>query len=447
MNWRKVAAGIAVSLLTVSLLAGCGSKNEAPKATDAPKTTADAPKEKIELEWWGWWASAQRKPTIDKIVKDWNDKHPDVQVKYVYVPWDQILTKYVASVAAGNPPDVCSTDLALLPMRANKKQAMDLSTLGAAAMKDEFFPNFWNAVTFNGKPYALPWMGDSRFLYYNTDHFKEVGLDPAKGPVTWDDLWKFADKLDKIENGKIARAGFYPLAGNFATTANISSQANVQGWILNAKGTMFDNRAFPAINSDVTVQTFDWVKKWDNRYGRSQIASFMANFQGGAVHPFTLGKLSMVVETPTFMGEALKNNPNLKMARVPVPTPDGVQHPAAALSSGFGIEIPANSKHPKEAFEFAKYWATEAAAVWTVEQNDFPANKKVADSIKTDAFQAVVKQMTNTTYMQTPLYAPAWADAIKPAVDDLLAGKKDSKAALADAQKALTDMVRDNSNK
>lgn len=435
MNWRKFAAGSMAALLAMSIVAGCGgTKKEAPKAGG----TETATQGKVELEWWGWWGSATRKPTIDKIVADFNSKNPNLQVKYVFVPWDQILTKYAASVAAGNPPDVISTDLGLLPMRAMKKQAMDLSALGADTLKGNYFPGLWDAGVYNGKVYALPWMGDSRFLYYDIDAFKEVGLDPANPPKSWDDLKKYADKLDKKDaSGKLIRAGFHPMTGNFGYS----------NWVLNAGGKMFDDRQFPIVNNDKAVEVLDWVKSWNDRYGRAEWASFSGSFGAGANHPLIMGKVSMVVETPTFAGEALKNKPDIHLGRVAVPTPDGKQHPFAAISSGFGIEIPTGSKHPQQAFEFAKYWSLTASKTWAMEQNDFPAAKSVADTIETPAFKEVVAQMTNTSYVPVPVFAPSWQDAIKVATDDVLAGKKDSKAALTEAQNAIQKMVQENSSK
>ncbi len=433
MNWRKVASGLLVTTMAAALIAGCGSKQEPAKTDGAPADSK--PAEKITLEWWGWWASATRKPSIDKIVKLWNDKNPNVQVSYVFVPFDQIITKYTASVAAGNPPDVVSADLALLPMRAMKKTAMDLSAMGVDSMKDEFFPGLWSAGTYNGKQYSLPWMGDSRFLYYNKEHFKEVGLDDSKGPVTWDDLWAYADKLDKKNGNKFDRIGFNPNLGNFGW----------ESWVLNAGGKLFDDRQFPTLTDEKVATTLEWIKKWDARYGVGEISALKG--QTGINHPFISGKASMVVETPTFQGEALKNNPNLKMGRVPVPTPDGKQHPWAAISSGFGIEIPVGVKHPKESLAFAKFWVTEAAKIWGAEQNDFPAHKAAADSVQTDAFKQVIAQMANTSYVPTPIFAPSWKDATTLAYDNVSTGKKDVKKALEEAQAQVTQMIKENTSK
>src|SRR2546428_12859390 len=100
MNWRKFSAAALVTVIGASVVAGCATK----KADPAPQPEAAKPVEKVTLEFWSHWASAQRRPTVDKILKTWNDAHPNVQVNYTPVPFDQIITKYVAGVAAGNGP-------------------------------------------------------------------------------------------------------------------------------------------------------------------------------------------------------------------------------------------------------------------------------------------------------------------------------------------------------
>jgi multiple sugar transport system substrate-binding protein len=66
---------------------------------------------------------------------------------------------------------------------------------------------------------ALPYILDIRTNCYRKDHFKDAGLDPEKGPDTWDDLIAFAQKLVQTDSsGNITRAG-YLLDGSTPTSA------------------------------------------------------------------------------------------------------------------------------------------------------------------------------------------------------------------------------------
>lgn len=443
MNWRKLSLTAISGILSASVIAGCATKqppaptpspSQAPESTPAP---APAPAKKVELEFWGWWSSATRMPTINKIVDNWNQKNPNIQVKYEPVPFGDLLTKYMASVAAGNPPDVVvSPDIFSTPTRGQKKQAHDLSALGADSIKDQFYSQFWNAVQFQEKAYGLPWMGETKYLYYNKEMFAEVGLDPEKGPASWADLESFAAKLDKKEGDKYARIGFHPLLGNFG----------YHGWVWNAGSLLFDNRNFPTINTAKNVEVMDWVKKWTDKVGFDTYAT-LKNSGGGPQNPFITGKVAMLVETATWEGELKKNGPNIKYGIVPIPTPNGQQHQNASYSGGFSVEIPVGTKHPQEAFEFAKYWATEAAVIWAQEQNDFAAYNKAVEKITTPEFKRMSDNMKNTGLIPVPSTAPSYLDAVNAAVDDVLSNKKDAAKSLGDAQSAVTKMVQENAGK
>jgi multiple sugar transport system substrate-binding protein len=439
MKWRKLSALLISILVVASMITACTSK---PKETTKPAdNTGSQPapaEEKVTLEFWGWWSSATRMPTINKIVDGWNKDHPNIQVKYSFVPFGDILTKYLASVAAGNPPDmVVVPDIFTTPTRAQKKQAMELTSLGVDSVKDSFYPAFWNAVQYQGKVYGLPWVGETKYLYYNKDMFQAAGLDPNKGPATWDDLWAMADKLDKKDGNKLTQIGFHPNLGNFG----------YRGWVWNAGSDFFDNRQWPTVNADKNVEVLNWVKKWTDRYGYEAYSAFAGSFGGGPQHPFVQGKVGMIVETATWEGELKKNGPNIHYGIVPVPTPNGQQHQNAAYTGGFAVELPVGSKHAKQAFEFAKYWTTDAAVIWAQEQNDFPAYNKAVEKITTPEFKRMADNMKYTGLIPLPLFAPTYNDALTVAVDDTLSGKSDAKKALDKAQGDIVKMVQENTSK
>jgi multiple sugar transport system substrate-binding protein len=424
-----------VSMLALSMVAGCGGAKPAPQQGTTP---APATQEKVTLQFWAHWASEQRRPTIDKIIKTWNDAHPNIQVQYTPVPFDQIMTKVQAGVAAGNAPDVVVLDTFTTQFRGAKKQSTDLSALGADALKGNYFDSPWSANVYNGKVYGLPFVTDTRMLFYNKAAFKDAGLDTNKGPASWDDLWAYADKLDKKEGGKLTRVGFHPLWG-----------AGFDLWVPNAGGDFFDaKRETPTINSNPkNLEVMNWIKKWNDRYGQATWAAFKSTFQGGANDPFLTGQVAMEVQVATFAAQIKKYNPSLDYGMVPIPTPDGKQHLGSAFSGGFNVELPANTKHTKEAFEFAKYLTTEAAGVWAKEQYDMPAAKAAAQGVDDPVFKAMMDNMPNTIFQSRPLYAPDYGTAVQKAVDDVMAGKADPKAALDEAQKTVEQMIKDNQGK
>ena len=386
----------------------------------------------ITLEFWAHWLSQQRRPTIEKIINTWNQKNPNIQVKYTGVPFDQIINKTLAGVAAGNPPDVVVIDIRTSRLRAAKKQSTNLSEQGADQWKNLYAPNLWATGTYKGAQYALPFVTDTHMLFYNKKAFREAGLDPNKPPATWDDLWNYAAKLDKKEGNTYTRMGFHPLFGEFG----------FEGWVGNAGGSLWDKEyENPQVNNPTTLKVLEWIKKWTDKYGAQQFAGFRSSFGGGAQDEFMSGKVPMVVRNGNYVATIARNAPDLEYGMVPIPTPDGKQTPTSSWGGGFNVEIPKGTKHPKEALAFAQFLTTEGARIWAEEQNDLPAAKAAQSAIKEPEFVKIVNYMPYTFVAPAPVYAPNYGTAVDKAVDDVVLRGKDPKAALDEAQKAVADMV------
>jgi undecaprenyl-diphosphatase len=53
----------------------------------------------------------------------------------------------------------------------------------------------------------------------------------------------------------------------------------------------------------------------------------------------------------------------------------------SSWGGGFSLEIPANAKHPKEAFQFISWMATQGVQTWAKEQNDIPGNIAAVNAV------------------------------------------------------------------
>ncbi len=402
--------------------------------TAALLVTVQAQAQKVNLTFSAHWLSEQRRPTINKIVDLWNQRNPNIQVQYNGIPFDQIVTKTLAGVAAGNASDVVVIDLRTSRQRAARNQNTNLSQFGADSLGGKFYPDLWSTGRYESKQYALPFVTDTRVLFYNKAAFKEVGLDPNKPPKSWDDLWAYAAKLDKKEGNRWTRIGFYPTFGDYG----------YEGWLFNAGDTFWDKSyETPRFNNPAAVSTLNWIKKWTDKYGSNNVASFKASFGGGAQDEFMSGKVPMVVRNGNYLTTLAKNAPDLSYGFVLVPTPDGKPSATATWGGGFNIEVPRGSKHPKEAYAFAKFLATEGAKIWAAEQNDLPAYKLAMTANKNPLFLKLVSFLPSTFIAPTSIFAPSYGTAVDKAVDDVTVRNVSPKTALDETQQAVEKMVSD----
>lgn len=404
----------------------------------------EAEEGKVVVDFWSFWGSEIRRPVIEKIIEDYNKSQDKVVVKHTFVPWGDIWTKELASIAAGDPPDVVINDINATALRGEKKQAMNL---GAYLEEDDiskrFYPELWDATLYEGDSYGIPFNTDTRILYYNKEAFREVGLDPEKPPTTWEELEEYAKKLDKQNGNTYDRLGFYPLFG-----------ISYDVWKLNATGENFvDNEGNVEVDSDINRETLDWLLGWKERYGDDVINSFKSQIDSQQSNPFFNGKLAMYVNTPTFHTQIRDYAPELDFGVAMLPErEEGNGH--TSWGGGFVAEIPEGSSHPDEAWDFIKYLTDkEAQEYWAVKNYDNVANIEAAEAAAKSSelsenektvYQMAVDNMPNTLLTPTPLQAPDFPSLINPEIDNVLLGKKSTAEALQDAQKAVEKLVQEN---
>lgn len=437
---------LSTALSTGLVLTACSTdKTASPSATagtgasPAASAAVEKPKGKVTLDFWTHWGSTTRRPIIEKIISDFNGSQDRITVKHTFLPYGDGWTKELAAIAAGNPPDVIIHDISQVAQRASKKQVTNLAPyLAKDNIKDRFFPHLYNAMQYKNEVYALPFVTDTRVLFYNKAVFKEAGLDPEKPPKTWAELEEYAKKIDKINNGKIERLGYHPrLAGGQDVFLN-----NADGgrpW-LDDKGIY--------INSPARIAALEWYNSWDARLGKKEVDAFKASFGSKTNDPLISGKLAMKIDAGTFwtqIRDFAAKKEDFGIAAVP-------EYKAGSgnwsVGGGFTIEIPFGAKHPDESWEFLKYMTdVDAQKYWAQYNFDNVSNIKASndpDLIKDPVYKFTVDNLKSTVLAPVPVTAPDFANLLNPQIDEAILGKQSPKEALDKAQKAIEDLVKQN---
>jgi multiple sugar transport system substrate-binding protein len=437
---KSVTMLLVIALGLVTFLTGCSGSNQ----SKANSTDKKGDSKVVELDFWSFWGSAIRKPIVEKIVDDFNKSQNKIHVKYTYLPFGDIWTKELASVAAGNPPDVIINDINTVQQRAVKNQVESLASFYKKdpSIKDQYFPELWNAVTKNGVPYAIPFNTDTRMLFWNKDLFKEAGLNPDQPPKTWDEIAEFAKKIDQKNGDRYVRMGFLPRQG-----------VGPDIWMLNAAGHGYWNFKTnkPVVNDPKAVEALQWVRNYEQQYGDSAINGFKGQFGDNQADPFVSGKLGMVIQSATDYTKIRNYAKNMNFGVEPMPEfKTGNGH--KVWGGGFVAEIPKGAKHPEASYEFIKYLTSaKVQEYWAVKNFDNVANiqgaKKAGESPDLSAndkrvYQLATENMKNTILTPTPIQVPDYINLINPEIDKALLGSKKPQQALDDAQKAVVNLEK-----
>lgn len=210
-KWSTKVLAVALGL---SLLAGCGGGNGSGSggnggsasgtnaSTNGAGTAEASAGKKTELTFY--YPIAVGGPltaTIEAMAADFEAEHPDIDVTPVYTgSYADTAVKTQAGVQAKQPPDVAvlqSTELfSLLDMNAILPLDDFIAKEEGGYLAD-FYPAFMANSQTGGHTYSIPFQRSTIVLYYNKEMFKEAGLDPEKGPETWEQMQEYAVKLKK----------------------------------------------------------------------------------------------------------------------------------------------------------------------------------------------------------------------------------------------------------
>ncbi len=421
------------------LAAGCGNSETADSSGNE---SADG---KTTLDFWSFWGSGARQEVIEEIIDDFNASQDKIEVKYSYQPWGDIWTKSLSSITAGNPPDVIVQDINSVAQRAEAQQATNLSEYIEEGFSDEFYPQLWDTVEYEGDAYAVPFNTDTQVIFYNKTLFKEAGISEEQLPQTWEELETVARKLDVKNGDDFERIGFYPLW-------NLGADV----WALNADDgvSWFDKDENVKIDTDNKVEALEWILDWQEYYGQDTINRLEAEFGSGVADPFISGLVAMRAQNINYYSSLAENAPDdFEFGVIQIPEKEsGSGH--WSWGGGFVLEVPHGAKDPEASYEFIKYLSTpEVQEKFGEKSFDIMANRTANENLVNNdnldengqmIYQMADENFANTVITPVPLTAPDFSSLVNEQIDQIMLGSKTPAEGLADAQKAVEDLVEQN---
>ena len=197
VNLRSFAR--AASIVAAAALVTAGSVSIAYS-----RPTHDA----VNIVVWQQFGAGHEKKAFDKYVALFNATHPGIHATELPV-LDQ--TKVVASISGGKPPDVMNFGgSSYLAQYAKQGLLQSLqSYITSSHMNTNLFvPAGWDAVTYAGNHWCVPFVNFNEGLLYNVKEFQQAGITHA--PSTLEELTADAAKLTIVKNGRIQQMGFLP---------------------------------------------------------------------------------------------------------------------------------------------------------------------------------------------------------------------------------------------
>jgi len=243
-------------------------------------TAAASLAEPVTLTYANFSASGDQEETLRKMIAVFEEKNPDIQIDVQLTGYNDYFTRLATQIAGGNAPDVFEMNMENFLAYMLRDACADLSGLGIQA--DNYAAATLDAVSNDGKLYAVPMSFSTCLLFYNADLFDLAGI-----PYPAND-WTYADIQNAAE--KIVAAGGEDVWGIFQPISYHEFYKSIRangGGLLNG-----DYTAFTA-NRPENVEVLD---AWLTRVRDTKVMPTGEDLAGrGDWDLFAEGKLGMIV--------------------------------------------------------------------------------------------------------------------------------------------------------
>ncbi len=464
-DFLKVSA-VAGAGATLAACAPAATQAPAAQATQAPAVvdpTKAAPKAAdVTITFMGWGAPEEDEG-VKKAIEQFQKEQSAVKVTWLHTP-ENYAEKFLASVAAGTPPDTAFIGGGDFNTYARDGLLLDITdSLKADTLvgaKDYFIePQETSRCTYNGKWYGIGSCWVAPHIYYNADTLTKAGVElPSSNPGKAWDWTKFLSIVQKLtvdKNGKnAAESGFdkenvvtwgvsWP---TWSVPMHAAIQSNEGSWIDPKTGqlTLDQPAATEAMQNVYDLSTKHFVAPSDEvttQLGMS-VVQMLEN-----------GKLAMAIDGSWALSWMYKMKGKLGCAVLPkmkVAATDMQAHIHCGMKG---------SKTPDAAWKWVRFLSTPyyqtqfcKIGLWLPSQKALmtPEGLKtwITPGVHPEGYETIVTEyVTNFGHvLYMPPGYPKVSQILQPAFDQVRVGKALAKDAfppvVAEANKVLVDEAK-----
>ena len=370
--------------------------------------------------------AAYSEDDVRSMTQAFTKANPDIKVNLEFVPYEGLHDKAVLAQGAGSGYDVVLFDVIWPAEYATNKVLLDVSDRITDDMNKGVLPGAWTTVDYDGKKYGMPWILDTKYLFYNKEILEKAGIKSP--PKTWAELNEQA-KIIK-DKGLLAS----PIAWSWSQ----------------AEAAICDYTTLVSANKGEFLK--DGKPAFQSGGGLDALNYMVDSYKSGLTNPNSKEFLEEDVRKVFENGEAafalnwtymynMANDPKTskvagKVGVVPAPGVAGKSE-VSAVNGSMGLGITTNSKHADEAWKYITYmtsapvqnqYAKLSLPIWAASYDDAAVAKDQEELI------AAAKLSLSAMYPRptTPKYQEL-SNALQQAIQEALLGQTPAQDALNEA--------------
>lgn len=387
-----------------------------------------APQRKLpevqEVVFWQSWPLE----VVTPMVADFERAHPGVKVRVERISRECGEERILAALAAGTAPDLCEIGSAWMPGLLAGRRLADWSA-GVADLRPGL--RGWELCSVGEVICGVPWVLETRALFYNKALFARARLDSTRPPGTWDELRRAAAAIQRLGHGVhgygVQAAERQVLAKKVLPFLSANGGSILSGDLRRA---VFDSAA--------NVQALEFFLNLRRVGTMGQ--------QDALDREFREGRLGFDLSGAWMFERLASEAPGLCYGVAPVPGPEAGRDTTASWAGGEVLVSFNDSKQKQLALELARFLVEpgNALRIAAAAKSVQPAT---AGADTSEYYRARPQEAAMVRQLERARFAPnhpAWGRmeaAIEDEVEQALYDRKSAAQAVKDAQAKLAELV------
>ena len=337
MKLKKLLA----STLAVSMLLGAAPAAFAEDAAGDGLTT-----DNITLTFWKSPHSNDEAEYWQEIIDQWKEIHPNIDVEFLTVAWDEVITKETAAFAANEAPDI-TFQTENFQVYAKSGYILSLEDYISDEKKAGYTQSALDYCSCDGELMGIPFIALNSVMFYNKTIFEENNIEI---PTTWEEMEAAAVALtqDKDGDGETDQWGLmYMPAYDYWQVISLAIQAGGNLWN--------ENRSNIGFNNEYGLAGLTFYDKLVNEDKCTLPVSMFASEDEGLSY-FYNGQVAMY---PNQIQNAntIRNNSDVDLGAFLIPSgpSDDPEHADYNFANIGMLSVSADTKYPAEAAAFVDF--------------------------------------------------------------------------------------------
>ena len=393
-------------------LVACGSAAKSESVSEAGGDKAQ------DVVMWYYWENEGHQKALNEMLDKYNTSQSSYKMTAKYVPFADFKKQLSIGASASELPDLVLLDS---PDHASYASMGIFSDLTGKFDISTYYDGPAASCSIDGKLYGVPFGSNCLALYYNTDMFKEAGIENP--PATWDEL---KDAAEKLTSGTVS--GFA-----FCSLQNEEGTFNFMPWVWSTGTGSYE------INSEGGIKALKYVKSLvDDGVMSKECINWT---QGDVMNQFISGNVAMMINGPWQIPTIKQEAPDLKWDVTLIPRDK--EYASDLGGENYAVIAGGNEAGALDFLSFATQ--PEQVSYMMNVMGYISADKEIAKTQFTSdeekVYRKFIEEMDYTKARGPLADWPSVSDAISLAFNQVMTGAAEPEGAAADAQATIDSIV------